>query len=250
MIAPAPHQQIPTGQRASPAGGPTDSPRTALVVDDEQPIRRLMRVLMETNGYQVYEAETGKLGLEQAAARRPNLIVLDLGLPDMDGVTVLKRLREWTHVPILILTVRNDDDEKVTALDGGADDYMTKPFSAEELLARLRVLQRHSPELCEEANFVCGDLTVDITARKVTLRDTEVHLTATEYALLRELVRHAGRVVTRQHLLDAVWGPDTGSELQYLRVYIAYLRKKLKIPDSGVQIETRSGVGYRLAASS
>jgi two-component system KDP operon response regulator KdpE len=248
MIAPASHQQHPADQRRSVAGEPANASHTALVIEDEVPIRRLLRLLLESNEYQVHEAETGKLGLQQAAARRPNLVVLDLGLPDMDGLTVLKRLREWTHAPILILTVRNDDAEKVAALDNGADDYMTKPFSTEELLARLRVLRRHSPEAREEPTYICGDLTVDVRARKVTVGNKEVHLTATEYALLHELVRHAGRVVTREHLLRAVWGPDTGSEMQYLRVYIAYVRKKLETPSTGRLIETRPGIGYRLAA--
>ncbi len=185
MVATAPHQ------RSSAAA--TSSPRTALVIDDERPIRRLLRVLLEVQGYQVWEAETGDLGLQLAASRRPDVILLDLGLPDMDGLTVLKRLREWTRTPVLILTLRDSEADKVAALDNGADDYMTKPFGGEELLARLRALRRHSPEAQEEPTYVHGDLTVDIKARKVTVKDNEVHLTPTEYALLHELVRHAGQ---------------------------------------------------------
>jgi two-component system, OmpR family, KDP operon response regulator KdpE len=221
---------------------------TALVIDDERPIRRLLRLLLEGQGYQICEAETGELGLQMAVSRRPDVILLDLGLPDMDGLTVLKRFREWTRTPVLILTVRDREADKVAALDNGADDYLTKPFGGNELLARLRALQRHSPEAHEEPTYVCGDLTVDIKAHQVTVKDKEVHLTATEYALLHELVRHAGKVVTQQHLLRAVWGPDAESQLQYLRVYITYLRKKLETPSGGKLIETQPGIGYRLLA--
>ncbi|MGD0058140.1 MAG: response regulator [Verrucomicrobiia bacterium] len=241
MVATAPHQ------RSSAAA--TNSPRTALVIDDERPIRRLLRVLLEVQGYQVWEAETGDLGLQLAASRRPDVILLDLGLPDMDGLTVLKRLREWTRTPVLILTLRDSEADKVAALDNGADDYMTKPFGGEELLARLRALRRHSPEAQEEPTYVYGDLTVDIKARKVTVEDNEVHLTPTEYALLHELVRHAGKVVLQKQLLRAVWGPDAESQLQYLRVYITFLRKKLETPKSGRLIETQPGIGYRLLAA-
>ena len=219
-----------------------------LVIDDERPIRRLLRVLLEGQGYQVCEAETGKLGLQMAASRRPDVILLDLGLPDMDGLTVLKRLREWSRTPVLILTMRDHEKDKVAALDNGADDYLTKPFGTGELLARLRALQRHSPEAYEESTYVHGDLTVDISARKVMVKDNEVHLTATEYALLHELVRHAGKVVLQKHLLRAVWGPDAENQLQYLRVYITHLRKKLETPISGRLIETQPGIGYRLLA--
>jgi two-component system KDP operon response regulator KdpE len=248
MVATASRQRNSADQLGSAAAGAPKSPHTALVIDDERPIRRLLRLLLEGQGYQVCEAETGNLGLQMAASRRPDVILLDLGLPDMDGFTVLKRLREWTRTPVLILTVRDSEADKVTALDNGADDYLTKPFGADELLARLRALRRHSPEAYEEPTYVCGDLTVDIKARKVTVKDSEVHLTATEYALLHELVRHAGKVVTQQHLLRAVWGPDAGSQLQYLRVYITHLRRKLETPNSGKLIETQPGIGYRLIA--
>src|ERR1039457_6930477 len=248
MAATATRQRNSADPRGSAPANGADSPHTALVIDDERAIRRLLRVLLEVQGYQVCEAETGNLGLQMAASRRPDVILLDLGLPDMDGLTVLKRLREWTRTPVLILTVRDSEADKVTALDNGADDYLTKPFGADELLARLRALRRHSPEAYEEPTYVCGDLTVDIKARKVTVKDKEVHLTATEYALLHELVRHAGKVVTQKHLLRAVWGPDAESQLQYLRVYITYLRKKLETPSGGKLIQTQPGIGYRLIA--
>jgi two-component system, OmpR family, KDP operon response regulator KdpE len=248
MIVAAARHQNSADQRLPAAPDATNSPRTVLVIDDERAIRRLLRLLLEGQGYQVCEAETGNLGLQQAASRRPDVIVLDMGLPDMDGLTVLKRLREWTRTPVLILTVRDRETDKVAALDNGADDYLTKPFGGDELLARLRALQRHSPESYEEPTYVCGDLTVDISTRKVRVKDNEVHLTATEYALLHELVRHAGKVVTQKHLLRAVWGPDAESQLQYLRVYVTHLRKKLETPNSGRLIETQPGIGYRLMA--
>jgi two-component system KDP operon response regulator KdpE len=249
MVATATAQRKSIDQRGLAAANATNPPHTALVIDDERAIRRLLRVLLEMEGYQVCEAETGNLGLQMAASRRPDVILLDLGLPDMDGLSVLKRLREWTRTPILILTVRNGEADKVAALDNGADDYLTKPFGGNELLARLRALRRHSPEAYEEPTYACGDLTVDIKARKVTVKDNEVHLTATEYALLHELVRHAGKVVTQKHLLRAVWGPDAESQLQYLRVYMTYLRRKLETPNSRKLIETEPGIGYRLVGN-
>jgi two-component system KDP operon response regulator KdpE len=248
MAATTTSQRNSADQRESAATGATNSRYTALVIDDERAIRRLLRLLLESQGYQVCEAETGTLGLQMAAARRPDVILLDMGLPDMDGLAVLQRLREWTRTPVLILTVRDREADKVAALDGGADDYLTKPFGGDELLARLRALRRHSPEAHEEPTYVCGDLTVDIKAHKVTVKNKEVHLTATEYALLHELVRHAGKVVSQKHLLRAVWGPDAERQLQYLRVYITHLRKKLETPDSGKLIETEPGIGYRLTA--
>ncbi len=215
----------------------------ALVIDDEPPIRRLLRLTLEPQGYQVCEAETGQLGLQEAAARRPHVILLDLGLPDLDGLTVLKRLREWNQTPILVLTVRDREADKVAALDHGADDYLTKPFGAAELLARLRAIQRRIPE-SQAPVFVSGDLTVDLAARQVMVRTAEVRLTATEYALLHELVKHAGKVVTHKQLLRAVWGPNAEEQSQYLRVYITHLRKKL---ETGPKlIRTEPGIGYRL----
>jgi two-component system, OmpR family, KDP operon response regulator KdpE len=219
--------------------------KSVLIIDDEPPIRRLLRLTLEPAGYRVYEAESGQLGLQEAAAKRPDAIILDLGLPDMDGLTALKRLREWSPTPVLVLTVRNQETDKVAALDGGADDYLTKPFGTAELLARLRAIQRRTPE-SQEPVFNAGDLTMDLAARTVRVKDTEVHLTATEYALLHELVRHAGKVVTHKQLLRAVWGPNAEEQSQYLRVYITHLRKKLGIDKL---IKTEAGVGYRLADS-
>ena len=223
--------------------------RTVLVIDDEPPIRRLLRLTLEPQGYRVFEADNGQLGLQEAAARRPDVIVLDLGLPDMDGVTVLKRLREWSQTPVLVLSVREREADKVAALDNGADDYLTKPFGTGELLARMRAVQRRTPDAQEEPVFMSGDLTVDLAGRTVTVKKKEVHLTATEYALLRELVRHAGKVVMHAQLLRAVWGPNSEGQSQYLRVYITHLRKKLETSTSGKLIQTEPGIGYRLLAS-
>lgn len=223
--------------------------RTVLVIDDEPPIRRLLRLTLEPQGYRIYEAGNGQLGLQEAAAHRPDVIVLDLGLPDMDGVAVLKRLREWSQTPVLVLSVRDREADKVAALDNGADDYLTKPFGTAELLARLRAVQRRAPEAQEQPVFVSGDLTVDLAARTVTVKKKEVHLTATEYALLHELIRHAGKVVMHAQLLRAVWGPNAESQSQYLRVYITHLRKKLETTTSGKLIQTEPGIGYRLLVS-
>ena len=223
--------------------------RTILIIDDESPIRRLLRLTLEPHGYRIYEAGNGQLGLQEAAGRRPDVIILDLGLPDMDGVAVLKRLREWSQTPVLVLSVRDREADKVAALDNGADDYLTKPFGTEELLARLRAVQRRAPEAHEQPVFVSGDLTVDLASRMVTVKKKEVHLTATEYALLHELIRHAGKVVMHAQLLRAVWGPNSESQSQYLRVYITHLRKKLETTTSGKLIQTEPGIGYRLLVS-
>lgn len=222
--------------------------RTVLVIDDEAPIRRLLRLTLEPQGYRIHEAGNGQLGLQEAAARRPDVIILDLGLPDMDGVAVLKRLREWSQTPVLVLSVRDREADKVAALDNGADDYLAKPFGTAELLARLRAVQRRAPEAHEEPVFVSGDLAVDLASRTVTVKKKEVHLTATEYALLHELVRHAGKVVVHAQLLRAVWGPNAEGQSQYLRVYITHLRKKLETTTSGKLIQTEPGIGYRLLA--
>ena len=219
----------------------------ALVIDDEPPIRRLLRLTLEPQGYVVCEAASGQLGLQEAAAKRPNVILLDLGLPDLDGLTVLQRLREWSQTPVIVLTVRDGEADKVAALDRGADDYLTKPFSAVELLARLRAVQRRAPEAHEEPVFVAGDLVVDLAGRTVTVKKVEVHLTATEYALLHELVRHAGKVVTHKQLLRAVWGPNAEEQSQYLRVYTTHLRTKLAAAGWRGQIRNEPGIGYRLA---
>ena len=219
---------------------------TALIVDDELQIRRLLRVCLESNGYRVLEATTGQEGLAQAAQHPPDVIVLDLGLPDMDGVAVLKRLREWSRVPVLVLSVRDREEDKVAALDNGADDFVTKPFGTAELLARLRVAQRHALPAGESPRFRSADLEVDLTARTVKLRGKDVKLTATEYSLLRLFVQHAGKVLTHRQILKEVWGPGYVEQTHYLRVYIAHLREKLEAdPSKPRLISTEPGVGYR-----
>jgi len=220
----------------------------ALVIDDEKQIRRLLRLALESAEHQVFEAETGQAGLAEIVHRRPDVILLDLGLPDIDGLKVLRRLREWTRVPVLILSVRDDPEEKVAVLDAGADDYVTKPFDTAELLARVRVIQRRSLVETGEPVFQAGRLRVDLSARRVTLADAEVKLTPTEYELLRTLVQHAGKVVTQKQLLRTVWGEKAESQAQYLRVYITHLRRKLE-PQAEVPrlIKTEVGIGYRLA---
>jgi two-component system KDP operon response regulator KdpE len=219
----------------------------ALVIDDEPQIRRLLHVTLEANDYQVVEAATGAEGLVQAAQCRANVILLDLGLPDMDGIAVLKRLREWSRVPVIILSVRDREKEKAEALDAGADDYVTKPFGTEELLARLRVALRHSEKQSEEPIFRSGPLVIDLADRHVTVDGKEISLTVTEYNLLRLLVRHAGKVLTHRFLLREVWGPTAENQNHYLRVYIARLREKLKTDPAQPEILlTEPGIGYRL----
>ena len=220
---------------------------TVLVVDDELQIRRLLRVCLEANGYRVVEAATGQEGIREAAQCRPDVVILDLGLPDLDGVTVLKRLREWSRVPVVVLSVRDRDEDKIAALDHGADDYVTKPFSTGELLARLRVAQRHAQPATDVLVFRSGPLEVDLTARVVKLKGKEVRLTATEYSLLRLFAQHAGKVLTHRQILREVWGPTYVEQTHYLRVYIAHLREKLEVDPSRPRlIITEPGVGYRL----
>lgn len=219
---------------------------TALVIDDEPQIRRLLRVTLEANGYRVLDAATGEDGIALAAQRKPDVVLLDLGLPDLDGVAVVRRLREWSQVPVVILSVRDSEDDKVVALDAGADDYVTKPFSAAELLARMRAALRHTQPQGVEAFFRSGDLEVDFSARAVRLRGVEIGLTPIEYSLLRLLVTHAGRVLTHRQLLMEAWGPKTVEQTHYLRVHIANLRKKLGDAEGAFQmIRTESAVGYR-----
>ena len=219
----------------------------ALVIDDEVQIRRLLRVVLESAEYQVHEAETAAQGLTDAATRRPDVVLLDLGLPDSDGVNVLRRLREWSKVPVIVLSVRDDEEGKVAALDAGADDYVTKPFSSAELLARLRAAQRKTRPEEEISRFKSGDLIVDLTARVVTRAGHEVKLTATEYALLRLFVRHAGRVLTHRQILREIWGPKSEEHRQYLRVYVTHLRQKIeRDPAAPELVKTEPGIGYRL----
>jgi len=220
----------------------------ALIVDDEPQIRRLLRVVLEGENYQVLEAENGQQGLTEIANRRPAIILLDLGLPDMEGLEVLKRLREWSEAPVLVLSVRDDEQSKVAALDSGAEDYVTKPFSTAELLARLRAAQRKTRPEEEVSIFKSGNLIVDLTARVVKRAGHEIKLTATEYALLRLFVRHPGRVLTHRYILREIWGPKSEEHRQYLRVYVTHLRQKIETdPTNPSLIRTEPGIGYRFA---
>jgi two-component system KDP operon response regulator KdpE len=219
-----------------------------LVIDDEPQIRRLLAVALEANGYRVLPAATGQEGLVLAAQHRPAIVILDLGLPDLSGQEVLRRLREWSSVPVVILSVQDDEAGKVAALDGGADDYVTKPFNTSELLARLRVALRHAAKPEETTVFQSGDLVVDLPGRRVTVKGSEIKLTTTEYNLLRLLVRHAGKVLTHRQILREVWGPGHEEHTHYLRVYVAHLRDKIEsAPSRPELILTEPGVGYRLS---
>jgi two-component system KDP operon response regulator KdpE len=222
----------------------------AVVVDDEPQIRRLLRTVLEANGYRPFEASTGNDGMVQAAQRRPDVVLLDLGLPDLDGIEVLRRLREWSRVPVIILSVRDQENDKVAALDAGADDYVTKPFNTAELLARLRAALRHSHAGGEEAVFVAGNLEVDLARRIVRKSGKEVKLTPIEYSLLRLLVTHAGKVLTHRQLLTQIWGPNAVDQTHYLRVHLAHLREKIEDdPARPALIVTEPGVGYRLISN-
>lgn len=225
---------------------------TIIVIEDEAQIRRFLRTTLVSEGYQVIEAETGKQGLTEAATRKPDLVILDLGLPDMDGVEVVRGIRTWSTVPVIILSARSQESDKVSALDAGADDYLVKPFGVGELLARIRVALRHVTSIStgvEEGVFSVDELRVDMTHRNVTVSGAEVHLTPLEYRLLTVLVKHAGKVLTHQLLLREVWGPNYVERAHYLRIYMGILRHKLeKDPARPRFLLTESGVGYRLAA--
>lgn len=226
----------------------TTNQPTLLVIDDEAQIRKFLRISLAAQGYKVLEAANGAEGLAQAALARPDLVVLDLGLPDMDGKTVLAELREWSTVPVLVLSVRASEGEKVLALDGGANDYVAKPFSVQEFLARVRVLLRQAGGgEQQEAVVESGPLSVDFAYRRVTLDGAEVALTRKEYAVLAQLARHLGRVVTQQQLLKDIWGPTHVEDTHYLRVVVGHLRQKLgDDPTEPRFIVTEAGVGYRL----
>lgn len=226
-------------------GGP---PLRVLVVDDEPPIRRLLRTSLGAHGYDVVEAASAQEAIVKSSTERLDLIILDLGLPDEDGLDVIRRIREWSRIPIIVLSVRGREADKIEALDRGADDYVTKPFSMGELLARIRAaLRRRLQSEVEEPVFRSGGLTVDLARRIVSVEGREVKLTPTEYALLRVLVTHAGKVVTHRQLLREVWGPVYVNETHYLRVYIGHLRRKIEPdPTHPRYILTEPGVGYRL----
>jgi two-component system KDP operon response regulator KdpE len=223
---------------------------TVLVVEDEEQMRKFVRISLTANGYRVIEAKTGSEGLAQAVAHTPELVLLDLGLPDMDGIQVVRKLREWNTEPIIIISARGQEESKVEALDTGADDYLTKPFGSAELLARLRVALRHAARARDVPSTVVAigeDIRVDLARRLVFLKDEEVHLTQTQYKLLVVLVKHAGMVMTHRHLLEQVWGPGHAQQMQYLRVYMTQLRHKLeKDPAQPRHFVTETGVGYRL----
>src|SRR5262245_27942262 len=228
------------------------TPPLILLIEDELPIRRFLRASLAGEGYRLAEAETGQQAIRLAAQQPPDLVILDLGLPDADGQDVLRQLREWLQAPIVVLSARDQEQQKVAALDDGADDYLTKPFSTRELLARIRVALRHAARAGadrESSTFVRGDLRVDLAARRVFVREAEIHLTPLEYKLLTTLVRHAGKVLTHRFLLKEVWGPHQVQETHYLRVFMASLRRKIE--DDRARPETlltEQGVGYRLAA--
>jgi two-component system KDP operon response regulator KdpE len=220
-----------------------------LIVDDEPQIRRFLRASLQAHDYQVIEAENGKEGVRACTVQKPDLLILDLGLPDMDGLDVIKLVREWSTIPIIILSLRSDDPDKIEALDRGANDYVTKPFSMGELLARMRVALRQGQGAGAESGPVitAGDIAIDLSKRLVTVGGTPVRLSRKEYDLLRILASHPGKVITHQQLLQEVWGPAYVEETQYLRVYVGQLRQKLeKEPAAPKYLVTEPGVGYRL----
>ncbi len=222
-----------------------------LLVEDEPAIRRFLRTSL-AGGYRLVEAENGQQALRLAAQQPPDLVILDLGLPDLDGQQVLHRLREWLHAPIIILSARDQENQKIAALDSGADDYLTKPFRTGELLARIRVALRHAARVGaerESSTFASADLRVDLAARRVFVKDAEIHLTPIEYNLLTTLIQHAGKVLTHRFLLKEVWGPHHVQETHYLRVFMASPRRKLEAdPAQQRYLLTEQGVGYRFAA--
>ena len=218
---------------------------TILIIDDEQPMRRLLRLCLEDAGWKVRECEAGQPGLVEIAATRPDAVLLDIGLPDMIGFEVLKRVREWSRVPIVMISVHDAADEKISALDLGADDYITKPFNAREVIARVRAVMRRSNDGEAEPIFKAGPLEVDLSSRTVKREGAEVRLTSIEYALLRLLIKHAGKVVTQKQLLREVWGPQAEDQSHYLRVHFTHLRRKIDPQHMGL-IRTEPRVGYRL----
>jgi len=219
-----------------------------LVIDDEIQIRRLLQITLEAAGFKVHLAASGEEGIRQAAMARPEIIILDLGLQDADGIDVLKKLRVWAEIPILILSVRASEQDIVAALDAGADDYLTKPFRTGELLARVRAALRHRQLTEDGTAFTSGSLFVDLAARVVKKKGEVIKLTPTEYALLALFVRNTGKVLTHRYILQQIWGPTFEEETQYSRVYVAQLRKKLEDnPNAPRLFVTESGIGYRLA---
>lgn len=218
-----------------------------LIIDDESQIRRLLRLSLDAHGYQVREATTGQEGLQQTALARPDLIILDLGLPDMDGLAALRKLREWCPTPVIVLSVRNSEQDKIDLLDAGANDYITKPFSMGELLARMRAALRHSMPDTTEGIFNTDGLSIDFSRRLVVRNGQELKLTPTEYSLLRFLAQNAGKVLTHTQIIHVLWGPDAQPDTSYLRVYVLQLRRKIEDdPANPRLLITEPGVGYRL----
>jgi two-component system, OmpR family, KDP operon response regulator KdpE len=221
--------------------------KTVLIIDDEIQIRRLLRITLEKSGYRVEEAATGEDGIGETARCSPDAVILDLGLPDMDGLTVLKRLREWSEVPVLVVSARTREDDKISALDAGANDYLTKPFGAGELLARLRASLRHARPAAKITEFHSGMLRVELSSRTVKVNDRRIRLTATEYALLHLFIEHAGKVLTHGQIVRELWQADEADKTGQLRVYVAYLRQKLETnPRKPELLITEPGIGYRL----
>jgi two-component system, OmpR family, KDP operon response regulator KdpE len=221
-----------------------------LLIEDEPQMQRFLRIVLQGQGYSFIEAQTGQEGLVQAATRSPDIILLDLGLPDIDGLEVTRRLREWSEIPIIVLSAREQEQDKIKALDAGADDYLTKPFGAGELLARIRVAIRHKVRQQSDKGepvFILDNLRVDMARRQVFLNEQAVHLTPIEYKLLTVLIQNAGKVVTHTHLLKEVWGPSYSKETQYLRVYMTQLRHKLELDPARPRfLINEPGIGYRL----
>jgi two-component system, OmpR family, KDP operon response regulator KdpE len=222
-----------------------------LLIEDETPIHRFLGASLPAHGFRLLGAETGKEGLARAADYNPDVVLLDMGLPDMDGLEVTRRLREWSNVPIIVLSARGQENDKIAALDAGADDYLTKPFSTGELMARIRVSLRHAARQTgspAQSIFQIGDLRIDCETRRIFLGGDELHLTPTEYKLLTVLVRHAGKVLTHQHLLNEIWGPHHTQDTHYLRVHLAQLRRKIESdPAQPRYLLTETGVGYRFS---
>ena len=221
-------------------------PETILVIDDEVQIRRLLEITLSSNGFKIYEAATGKEGLISAATQHPSLIILDLGLPDTDGIEILKKIREWYHKPIIVLSVKNLEDDIINALDNGANDFITKPFRTMELLARIRVALRHSPGNEINPNLVFGTINIDLVNHTARKNDEILKLTSTEFSLLALLAKNSGRVLTHQAILKEVWGFGYVGQTQILRVFVAQLRKKIEDdPAKPKLLITESGIGYR-----
>jgi two-component system KDP operon response regulator KdpE len=230
----------------------SDKSPVVLLVEDELPIRKFLGASLVSAGYRIDEAGTGRQAIQHASQTPPDLVILDLGLPDIDGQEVLKQLREWLTAPIIVLSARDQEQQKITALDNGADDYLTKPFSTAELLARIRVALRHATSAgaaASAATFELSELKVDFGARRVFVGDDEIHLTPIEYKLLTTLIRNSGKVLTHRQLLKEVWGPQRVDETHYLRVFMATLRRKLEAdPAQPRYLLTEQGVGYRFAS--